>query len=126
MMLVLLESECMRDGMQAIGADSAFWRNEPTLQKHNSRCAELAGLRPLMVGALLFPCYLQERVVLQALCTRSWCSVPARPRRIKKPAAGVFSRAAPWTSLPHTGNIRKCGRGQRPARGRAAVAPSPH
>jgi len=87
----------MRDGMQTIGAGGAFWRNEPTLQKHNSRRAGLAGLRLFMVGALLFPCYLQERVVLQAPCTRSWCSTLARPRRIKKPAAGVFSRRAAWT-----------------------------
>jgi hypothetical protein len=73
----------------------AFWRNEPTLQKRNRCRAGRGRPGPFPAGALLFPVIYRGGLC----CTRRRCSAPARSDGPKKPAGGVFSRAAPWTSL---------------------------
>jgi hypothetical protein len=117
-----IKANAVHDEMRARWAGGAFWRDEPALQKHNSRRVEVAGPRPFTRGPVFFP------VIYRAglCCTRRRCSVSACSCGTKKPAAGVFSRAAPWTSLPRLEPFANASKDSGRRAGARRSRPTPH
>jgi hypothetical protein len=61
-----------------IARNYAFWRNEATLQKRNRHRSPVSCLSQGVQSsacACIFPCYLQERIVLAMECSPRQCRV---------------------------------------------------
>src|SRR6266480_2535277 len=55
--------------------ESAFWRNEPTVQKRNRAPPRGAVRCTPRAGPCIFPCYVQGRVVFRWQCIPERCGI---------------------------------------------------